>query len=264
MSRAKRQDVAILALTDHDTLAGVARARRQAELEGLDFVSGIEFSSRWQGVNIHLVGLNIDLEAAVLQCAVRRQVRRRQERARLIAGKLEAVGLKNCLHGAQALAGDAVIGRPHFASYLVAQGHCRNIQQAFKRYLGAGKAGDVKQVWPAFDEVIAAIRAAGGVAVLAHPHKYSLTRTKLCSLVADFKAAGGLALEVVSGVQQARVTRDLATIATQYELLASCGSDFHMPGNDWQELGRFSPLPDDVVPVWTAWAAGSDKRQQKG
>ena len=119
--------------------------------------------------------------------------------------------------------------------------------------MGAGKPGDVKQYWPSFDQVIHWINASGGVAVLAHPKKYTMTRTKLCVMVHDFKTAGGKGIEIVSGAQSQEVTRDLVTIANKYSLLGSCGSDFHAPGGAWQELGAFTAMPDNVQPVWDCW-----------
>ena len=253
VSRAKAQNVSVLALTDHDTVAGVTRAQAQARIEGLDLIPGIEFSSQWQGRGVHIVGLNIDLTSETLLKAVTRQEAQRDERAHQIAQKLESMGVINAYEGACRHAGEGVVGRPHFAAYLVEQGHSKNVAQAFKKYLGAGKPGDVKQMWPEMGEVVEWITAAQGVPVLAHPKKYNITRTKLCAMVEEFKAVGGLALEVVSGRQPDADTRDMARIAEKYMLLGSCGSDFHSPGGAWQELGNFPKLPDSVEPVWSDW-----------
>lgn len=246
-------EVDVLALTDHDTLSGLAMAQAQAALEGLDLISGIEFSCLWYGRNIHVVALNFDPQYKGLVELVDLQTRRREQRSELIADKLAALGIDNSLAGAQKIANGASIGRPHFATFLVDSGHCRSIDQAFKRYLGAGKAGDIKQMWPDFDEVITQVSAAGGLCVLAHPDKYKMTRAKLAAMVDEFKACGGVAIEVVSGAQDKALTRDLAAMANKFELLASCGSDFHYPSNRWQELGKFAQLPDNVTPIWTAW-----------
>lgn len=253
VSRAKAQNVAVLALTDHDTVAGVTRARSQAQLEGLDIIPGIEFSSQWNGRGVHIVGLNVDLDSPSLMAAVTRQEEQREERAHQIAEKLEAMGVQDAYAGARQHAPEGVVGRPHFAAYLVAQGHCKNVAQAFKKYLGAGKPGDIKQLWPELEEVVEWVLQAGGNPVLAHPKKYNMTRTKLCAMVADFKEGGGQAIEVVSGKQLDADTRDIARIAEKYNLLGSCGSDFHAPGGAWQELGNFPRIPDSVEPVWSLW-----------
>lgn len=250
VSRAKSNNVTALALTDHDTVAGLAEAQQQSRLEGLELIPGIEFSSQWQGRGIHIVGLNIDPEAPSIKQGVEIQASRRRLRAEQIAARLEKSGVRDALAGARAQAGGDNLGRPHFARYLVEAGYVSNINQAFKKYLGAGKPGDIRQCWPEFADVVAWIRAAGGIAVLAHPCKYKMTRSKLCAMVLAFVEAGGQAIEVVSGAQTPVQTRDIAGIAHKYGLLASCGSDFHGPGQAWQELGRFPSLPAQAEAVW--------------
>ncbi len=135
---------------------------------------------------------------------------------------------------------------------MIDKGYVTNFAQAFKKYLGSGKAGDVKEGWPPIETVIDWINAAGGIAVLAHPDKYDMTRTKLYSLLQDFANAGGQAMEVVSGKQDSSVTDKLARAASDFSLLASCGSDFHAPGQPWQALGQYSPMPERCEPVWQA------------
>lgn len=237
-----------MALTDHDTVSGIEEA--QASAKQLKVISGIEFSSLWLGRGIHVVGLNIDLEHSALQQALVRQQQARSDRATLIAQRLEKAGIPHALRGAEHYAGDGVIGRPHFAQYLIDAGYVDSFQQAFKRYLGAGKAGDVKLHWPSLETVVEWITEAKGVAVLAHPEKYDLTRTKLYQLVECFQQAGGEAIEVVSGMQEKSVTAKLARIAEDFKLLASTGSDFHSPDFAWQALGGQSGLPPQCRPVW--------------
>ena len=124
------------------------------------------------------------------------------------------------------------------------------MQAAFKKYLGDGKTGDVKQHWADLPQIIEWIRDANGIAVLAHPLKYKLTRTKLKRLVDSFIQAGGQGMEVISGQQSPQHTREMGQLCADRDLLASCGSDFHMPGKVWAELGGFSALPADLTPVW--------------
>lgn len=250
MSRAKDRGVKVLALTDHDTIAGLAVARQAAVELDLVLVDGIEFSSRWGKGGVHIVGLGIDTGSEVLARAITAQQEARRSRALAIAERLHKAGIPDALAGAEAIAGNALVGRPHFAQHLVNIGVVANINAAFKRYLGSGKSADVKHPWPHIDEVIHWIHGAGGVAVLAHPCKYDLTRTKMCALINDFALAGGDAIEVISGQQASGVADDLARIATANGLLASCGSDFHMPDHPWQELGNFGKLPSHCEPVW--------------
>ena len=250
IARAKEREVNVLALTDHDTIAGLVLARQAADECGITLINGIEFSSQWGKGGVHIVGLGLNLESMELLAAIEHQQQARVTRADQIAARLAKAGIVGALEGAQIIAGEAAVGRPHFAQYLVNVGVVNNINAAFKKYLGAGKPADVKYQWPDMAMVIGWIHAAGGVAVLAHPCKYDLTRTKMCALVADFAKAGGDALEVISGQQASAMTTDLARIAAAYDLAASCGSDFHYPNHAWQELGNFNNLPDNCKPVW--------------
>jgi len=251
--RASEHGVGVLALTDHDTDAGVSRAMECATPLAMTVISGIEFSTQWLKRSIHIVGLNFDLQSPAIRQAIATQETVREERAMMIGERLQRAGVADAYKAAKGYAGDGAIGRPHFAQHLVASGTVRNTSQAFKRFLGAGKPGDVKHHWPAMADAVAWIRAAGGIAVLAHPAKYKLTRTKLCLLAGDFKEAGGQAMEVISGRQVTGLAQNLVKIAEKYQLAGSCGSDFHRAGQPWQELGQFEPLPAGIQPVWELW-----------
>ncbi len=250
VSRAKEREVNVLALTDHDTIAGLFLAQQAADECGIILINGIEFSSQWGKGGVHIVGLGLKLESQSLKDAIDHQNHARVCRADQIASRLAKAGIAGALEGAQAIAGEAVVGRPHFAQYLVNIGAVNNINSAFKKYLGAGKSADVKYQWPDMPTVVNWIHAAGGVAVLAHPCKYDLTRTKMCALIKDFTQASGDALEVISGMQASAITDDLAGIAAVNNLASSCGSDFHSPNQPWQDLGNFSNLPARCKPVW--------------
>lgn len=255
---ARERDVDMLSITDHDTLDAYSQLESINDpgntVDGIQLIPGIELSSQWNRRGVHIVGLNIDLSSPSIREAVRQQSDTRRERAEKIAEKLARFGFTDCFEGALAFAsGPSQIGRPHFAQHLVKIGAVRNIDQAFKRYLGSGKAGDIKDQWPDPETVIMWIREAGGVAVLAHPTKYNMTRTKLIELLGDFKAAGGEAMEVISGAQIPSTTRDMARLCQEFGLEASCGSDFHSPNQQWAALGQVAPLPDNCTPVWQRW-----------
>ena len=250
VARAKERGVSVLAITDHDTIAALGIAQKAASDVGISLITGIEFSSQWGRGGVHIVGLGVDVKSPVLIDAVKFQEDARNARALAIADRLSKAGYPGALQGAQTIAGEGALGRPHFAQYLVSIGAVKNINAAFKKYLGAGKPADVKYQWPLMDQVIGWVHAAGGVAVLAHPAKYELTRTKMCAMVDSFVAAGGDAIEVISGLQPAAMTEDLLRIANQRSLYASCGSDFHVPDQPWQELGSFGCLPTAAKPVW--------------
>ncbi|MGQ4878492.1 PHP domain-containing protein [Billgrantia sp. LNSP4103-1] len=244
--------VALMALTDHDTVAGVAEAGQAAGRLGVCLLPAAELSTRWQGVGIHVVGLLPQGARGELAAGLEAQARAREARAEVIAERMEKLGLDDALARAREQAGPyRPLGRPDFARALVAAGLVPDVATAFRKHLGSGKAGDVKAHWPAMAEVVGWIVAAGGVAVLAHPLRYGLTRRKRGQLLDDFTAAGGQAAELVSGFQNLDVTRDLARQLAERELYASLGSDFHFPGGHLAP-GSMSPVPRTAVaPVWT-------------
>ena len=248
LGRARLQGVGALAVTDHDTVAAYRALPR--EPEGITLIPGIELSTTWKSLTVHVLGLNIDPDSDAMATATRLQTEARMRRAEQIGARLARQGIEGAFEGALALAGGGFIGRPHFARHLVETGRVATMADAFDRYLGAGRAGDVRDHWAELPRVIAWIRDAGGIAVLAHPLKYKLTRTRLKRLLGDFMAAGGEGMEVVSGRQPEYRTRDLGRLCAAMGLLASLGSDFHRPGMPWAELGATGPLPSAVAPVW--------------
>jgi 3',5'-nucleoside bisphosphate phosphatase len=252
VARARANNVTCLSITDHDTVEAY-RALEGDTLDGMEICRGVELSAQWNGRSVHVVGLNIRLDAPNLSGALAAQRDTRSTRAALIARRLKQKGIDGALQGAQSFAGNGNIGRPHFAKFLVRTGVVRDEQQAFRKYLGKSKIGDVQQVWPDIATVTGWILDAGGTPVLAHPAQYKMTNAKLAVLVDEFVASGGRAIEVVSGRQTPDLTRKLAELAIDKGLLASTGSDFHRPGQHWSDLGRQSPLPTQVKPVWDAW-----------
>ena len=244
--------VTMLALTDHDTVAGLAGLDESAPA-GLRVIPGIELSANWRAAGLHIVGLNIDPANTQLQAGIEHQYKARMDRAAIIAERLEKAGFTNTLAGAREEAGQELVGRPHFARYLVTSGQIKDVSTAFKRHLGRGKRGDVREGWPDMATVIGWIQAAGGVAVLAHPAKYKLTNLRLEELCAEFAAAGGDAVEVISGFQNTALTDKLARLTNRHGLQASVGSDFHQTGQPWASLGNVQPLPSNCRPVWRHW-----------
>jgi len=252
IDRAIKMGVDALAITDHDTISAFEHIDIKNN-HSIKIIPGIEFSTSWKKINIHILGLNLKLESVALKKGVSFQKEARSRRAVLIAEKLSDMGFKGSLEGASNIAKNENIGRPHFAQYLVNIGAVNNIDQAFRKYLGAGKPGDIKSFWADLSQIVSWIKEAGGTAVLAHPKKYKLTRNKLKYLLDDFILAGGQAIEVISGNQNPEITKDLANLCLEKKLLASCGSDFHRPGQSWAELGNIPRLPSSCIPVWDTW-----------
>ncbi len=251
VSYAAECGVDVLAITDHDTLDAFDQIDGSAP--GIQLITGVELSTTWNRIGIHVVGLDVDPHNRMLRNGVNQQKAGRIERARIIAGRLRKLGVPDPLDDVLEIAGGACVGRPHFAEHLVATGVCRDTKTAFRKYLGAGKAGDVREGWATLKEVVQWISSAGGTAVLAHPMKYGLTKSKTRALAIDFRNAGGRAIEVVCGSQPEATTNHLARLATELGLAASCGSDFHDPGLAWSRPGAFPPLPASVSPVWETW-----------
>lgn len=252
--RAQARGVELLAITDHDTCAGYREAVA-ALPAALRLLPAAEFSCQWRNMGVHVVGLGIDVDHAAARDAFETLQQAREQRAVVIGDRLARLGMPGAHAGASALAGDSQVGRPHFARFLVEQGYVGSENGAFERWLGSGKPGDVKALWPTLEQVVAWIVAAGGVAVLAHPLKYKLTATRLRLLAGEFAALGGGALEVVAGRQLPDATAHLARVAAQFQLEASVGSDFHAPGQYWSDVGDFAPLPPQCEPVWRRWVA---------
>lgn len=251
VARAAEKGVRRLALTDHDTFAGQAEAGAAADQAGIDLVAGIELSVRWNNRELHMLGLWVDPEEATLSGLVARQAGAREARARKMGKKLDkAAGLAESYERACALAGSEVPGRPWFARVLVERGRARNMQHAFNRFLKQGQSGFVATPWVDLDEAVAAVRAAGGIAVIAHPTRYGLTRRKLRQLLRDFTDAGGQGLEAAMPGMTRQQHELVAECLRDFDLAASGGSDFHSPEQLWLELGKLPELPAGVTPVW--------------
>lgn len=254
VKRAVANRVDVLAITDHDTVAGLLSAQQVIDAENLPLtlIKGIEISTLWQNFDIHIVGLNIDPEHPALVALIAEQAARREARAALIAERLEKRRMPGALAGAKALAGGATLTRAHFAQWLVEQGYAKNMQAVFKKFLTRNNPGYVPPNWCSIAEAVAVIHAAGGQAVLAHPGRYKLNGKWLKRLLASFVEANGDAMEVAQPQQAPQERRMLGDYAIEYHLLASQGSDFHYP-SPWTELGRNLWLPKGVTEVWQDW-----------
>ena len=250
VQRANQQGVTSLALTDHDTTAGLTEARLCAADTGVKLIPGIEFSTNWQDKCFHIVGLGIDPTYAPLAEATCNLQRIRLERAQKIALKLEKNRIPGALEAVINAAGDGMITRTHFADFLLSQNHVSSQQEAFDRYLAKGKPAYVATSWAELDLAVNWITGSGGVAVLAHPLRYKLTANWMKRLLAAFKEAGGQAIEVITARNNADEIRVVADYAVRFDLAGSMGSDFHSTTNQWVELGRLAPLPKNIKPVW--------------
>ena len=254
VKRAVDNQINMLAITDHDTIKGLIEAKATIERDNLSvkLIYGVEVSTMWKNNEIHIVGLNIDIENSHLLELLTAQEQSRIDRAISISEKLAKVSIDNAYEQAQQFSKGDIVSRAHFARFLVANNYAKDIKRAFKKYLGKSGYAYVPAKWCSIADAVNAIHAAGGQAVLAHPTRYDLTLTKLKLLISEFKSYGGDGIEV----SQSRQTQDdlqrLAKLANEFELLASQGSDFHDLLN-YLDLGKTTPLPGSVTPIWQNW-----------
>lgn len=264
VERAYRQGVDVLALTDHDVLDGLDEAATAAQDYRIRLIPGVEISVNWGGRVIHIVGLGIDPGAPQLCRGLEDLRGQRQQRAERIGQRLARLGIDGAYTGARELAGGQIVTRSHFAHFLVNEGVVNDFQAAFRRYLSQGRPAYVSCEWTSLEQALQWILGAGGQAVIAHPARYRISGLKLRTLINDFKAVGGVALEVVSSSHNPAETRKMAELARHHGLLASAGSDFHTPEKGWAELGRIAPLPDICTPIWHDWAEQLPKKPEHG
>lgn len=253
--RAAANGVSVLALTDHDELGGLAEAAAVARTQRVRFVAGVEVSVTWGGTTIHIVGLGVDPADASLAANLEYVRSSRVRRAERIAAELAAIGIGGTLEGAYTYAKNpSLIGRTHFARFLVERGVAPDVATVFRHYLVSGKPGYVPHQWAALADAVAWIRSGGGRAVVAHPGRYRLSRRELRRFLTEFREAGGEGVEVVTGSHSPSQYVEFARLAREFQLLASRGSDFHGPDESVIDLGCLPPLPGDLKPVWHDWA----------
>ena len=259
VARAAGRDVKVLALTDHDDILGLDEARQAALQRGMQFINGVEISVSWRSHTLHIIGLQIDPEYEPLKEGLRSIRTGRGARAKLMADSLAKSGIGGALEGAYRYASNpSIIGRTHFARFLVENGRCADVRSVFKNYLVKGKPGYVSHQWATLPDAINWICGSGGVAVLAHPGRYTSGRkpmgeTTLRELLREFSDLGGQGIEVVCGSHTPEQYAEFARYAQEFDLLASCGSDFHGPGESYRDLGHLPDFPLDCRPVWQAW-----------
>jgi 3',5'-nucleoside bisphosphate phosphatase len=254
ITRAHNMQIDVLAITDHDTTAGLTPAHQfqQTQSRALKIIDGVEISCAWHGFDIHVVGLNILPDHPQLTAFLNHQADIRYARALAIGEKLSKCGFEGATEKAFSLAGKGQVTRAHFARVLVSDYQVASMDTVFKKYLGKGKRAAVKAQWPEISQAIETIQAAGGHAVLAHPAHYDMTTKWLRRLVSDFSQANGDAMEIAFPGIAADKRKTLHELIIEHQLLASAGSDFHFPSR-WTELGRNLHIDDALTPVWHNW-----------
>ena len=251
VTRAAHNGVEALALTDHDSVDGLAEARATAEQLGIAFVDGVEISVTWNNRTLHVVGLCIDASHPELRAGLASVRSGRITRAREIGAALDKEGILGSFEGAlQSAANKNLVGRTHFARFIVEKGYVKDVKTVFQKYLVQGKPGYVPHRWAALPDAIDWITASGGTAVLAHPGRYDIGAQAMQRLLAEFKQLGGEAIEVVTSNHTPEQVKQFALHAKRHALFASRGSDFHGDAQNRIELGRVPDLPSECEPIW--------------
>ena len=247
---ASQAECDLFSLTDHDTTDGIAEAQLEANKLNLNLVNGVEISALWRNMAIHILGLGIDINNEILQTGLEHNQKLRKERAEKIALGLWRSGIKDALEKTQSFSKTNMLTRTHFAQMLISEGYCKDMKAVFRRYLTGKKPGGVRVEWREFDEIVHWIHAAGGKALIAHPFRYRMTHTKIKIMLNDFKCVLGDGIEVVTGTSSDEEIQLGNQWAGKYNLLATCGSDFHGWPNQRVRIGNLRELPDPKKAVW--------------
>ncbi len=247
MALAAECGVAVLAVTDHDSLAGVPEACAAGRVLGVRVIPGVELSVKAPSGSMHLLGYFPGESPEPLAGRLEELRGAREARARRIVERLAAIGAPIAFEEVAARAAGA-IGRPHVAEALVAAGHARDLQDAFDRFLGNGGPADVPHEGLGPREAIALVRASGGAAVLAHPGTLDMGAKELGALVQRLTSWGLAGIEVHRPEHTPERRRAYAELAHRNRIVASGGSDFHRPG-DLLRPGDTGdpPLPPDAI-----------------
>lgn len=217
-----------IAITDHDTVSGLKEGRATAERVGIEFVNGIEISAEYSPGTMHILGYCIDDESPRLHSRLDRLREARSRRNPLIAKRLRGLGFDISYEEVAQLAGNEVVGRPHFARLLVEKGYAESIQDSFNRFLAKGAVAYVEKERLSPADSIALIHDAGGVAVLAHPYQLKLSSSQeLEELVEGLVALGLDGIEAVYSRHNEGERDAYSKIAARHNLLVTGGSDYH-------------------------------------
>jgi 3',5'-nucleoside bisphosphate phosphatase len=238
--RARARGLDVIALTDHDSAAGVPAALRAAP-PGLRVIPGIEISSRHRDAEVHMLGYGFDPEHPRIVAYQGTAARRREDRMQRMIARLEELGLHVTMEEVRQEAGVEVrsLGRPHLARVLVRRGHVRSMGEAFHLYLANGGPAFVETAFPSAAEAAAIITEAGGVSVWAHP-----PASEVEAWLGELVAAGLAGIEVYRPDTLPLDAELLRDRAREHGLLVTGGSDWHGPGRS--ELGTFWVGPEEV------------------
>lgn len=225
--KAAENHVTVLAVTDHDTVAALPEAAAAAEKSGVTFVPGVELNIERPGCEFHLLGLGLYHIAQSFFDLIEQLQKNRLSRNLEIVEKMNADGVKTSLEEIQDEFPGRILGRPHFAEWLARHSVVKNPQQAFDRFLGRGRPWFADKKGAALDDAVAAVRASGGVPVIAHPLSLYLSWKNLEPALAEFHAHGVLGLEAYHPGARENDCARLERMARALGFFVTAGSDFH-------------------------------------
>jgi len=256
---AHRNGVRVMALTDHDTTAGLQEmAQTLRRYPEISLIPGVELSTDIPGSEIHVLGYFMDVEDADFQRELARFREGRLGRGQEMVRKLRILGMDVTWERVQEIAGDASVGRPHVAQALLEKGYIGTIAEAFDRYIGREGPAYAERDKMTPEQAVELIRGAGGLAFFAHPGYTQDMESFLPAL----KTAGLTGMEVYYRSYPAETVESLRQVAERYDLVPLGGSDYHGLGNEGdREIGDI-PLPDEAVQRFLA--LGDDLLRRRG
>lgn len=237
MRHAKAVGIEVIALTDHDTLSGLDEASGEAARIGIEFIQGIEISAENNPGTLHMLGYFIDPSDTELVQTLAWLRGGRDDRNHLILSKLAELGYPLEWGEVEALSGGESMGRPHIATAMVNRGYAATFKEAFDRFLGKGAAAYTDRDKMTPEVAIERIRSAGGLPVLAHPQTLSLTDQELSDLLGRLASFGLAGIEVYYYSHSPEETEHYLSLAGEYGLAVTGGTDFHGPGMLETRLG---------------------------
>lgn len=229
--------LAAFALTDHDTTKGLAKAIGAAKGRPIEVIPGIEFSTEYEGRDIHIVGLDFDYEDQEFQSQLKRFRDSRDLRNEKMIRKLNEAGIKISWEDMEIRFGEAVWTRAHFARYMLDEGYIKSMPEAFERFIGDRGPCYVPREKVTPSQAVHLVRRAGGIPVLAHPLQYHMSSERLKVLVEELKKNGLLGLEALYSTHKGYEEDEMRRLARTSGLCISGGSDFHGSNKPTIDLG---------------------------
>ena len=260
VAAAIQQGIHTLALTDHDSMDGVALARQAAQGQALEIISGVEISSQWsrpatqKSYSVHVVALNMQ-NPAPLQALLEQQKQIRAERAIQICDLLTPL-IGQDIYNDVLLKVEGVadrITRTHIAKTLQEKGIVTRVQQAFDKYIKEGKKAYVKFDGLSLEDTIRVIHDSQGFAVVAHPTRYDLSATNIRYLIEIFAKYGGDAVELPPNIDPASTRQMVDRLIAEHGLKVSVGSDFHGENMPWIKLGNIPRVKEGQIGIWESF-----------